>query len=96
MKQKEVDVEKLAKEFYKKTHSYFNLITQNDIDMFKGGYNQALQSNDKMFSLEDMKLAFDAGSISGSSNWDSYLRPNIEDDKNKFIQSLTKEQETKK
>jgi len=86
MKQKEVDVEKLAEkyadDYIKKTSIHpFTLegITIQDIVSIMNGYNQALQSSDKMFSLEDMKEAYlNNGPPDENGFYD-------------FIQSLTKE-----
>jgi len=90
MKQKEVDVEKLAiikgekwmSETYGKDAGSLNASCA--LGGFVNGYSQALQSNDKMFSLEDMKEAYlNNGPPDENGFYD-------------FIQSLTKEQETKK
>jgi hypothetical protein len=107
MKQKEVDVEKLAMDNKalkaKWSHLYqfgypkkpYPTNYLNDLNMVMLGYYQAqaLQSNAKMFSLEDMKraIAWGRGFEIGKVNPDS-----IDYETKQFIQSLTKEQETKK
>ena len=90
-KQKEVDVEKLAAQYIRNGKDYkaegFSEYQNGKLNGYIDGYNQALQSNDKMFSLEQVVSAVQ------KSYGLKYFSENrlIEN-----LKSLTKEQETKK
>ena len=119
MKQKEVDVEKLYRKVFVKERlpEKIGYYLTNDGNCWCSGnefpypniewwLEEVLQSNDKMFSLEDMKEAVQRGIEIGIGNYVPEYRdeegdlrntnPKITEDVKEYIQSLTKEQETKK
>jgi len=97
-KQKEVDVEKLAiikgekwmSETYGKDAGSLNASCA--LGGFVNGYSQALQSSDKMFSLEDM---MNFGKFVDEYYKEQRMKREVDEMFEEF-QSLTKEQETKK
>jgi hypothetical protein len=79
-----VDVEKLAEEEYPKTSSWrveeeFEPIRRG----YLKGYNKAMELNDKLFTVEDIKKAY----MDGVSNGHNFGYPAI-DQTDKYVQSL--------
>jgi hypothetical protein len=71
-----VDVEKLAREWHKQQN--FNSLSDNIIsvgylNMFKDGFNKAMELNkDKVFTLEDVRKAFNKGYLMKFNPSDEY------------------------
>jgi hypothetical protein len=102
---KGVDVDELGYNYYKSNWCGIKqpvISSTPVVEAVKYGYNQALQSSDKMFSLEDMKEAVQRGIEIGIGNYVPEYRdeegdlrntnPKITEDVKEYIQSLTKEQ----
>jgi hypothetical protein len=84
-----VDVEKLAESEFENsgwTQSYPEHMKEDFIEIYDGGFEKAMELNkDKVFTLEDMKKAFDKGASFGTTKLGNthyfdeliqYLQPN--------------------
>jgi len=77
-----VDVEKLADDYFKSTNE--NSVLWRRID-YKAGFNKAMELNkDKLFTLEDMRVAYNDGMANVDSDGDCIDRP--DDD---FLDTIT-------
>jgi hypothetical protein len=83
-----VDVDKLAEDFAKNYSIYPT--AQDDTEYgFKNGFNKAMELNkDKVFTLEDMRKAFIAGSNVFIEEDDDVYGSEFEKEETDFIQSL--------